>query len=143
MVNANEYGKLIFNKCSSNELVTAYAKIVGTGPFYVNGRLEAATKSVTMAQNTYNNRSVYRQTELTLCSVADSDVGVNIKMGQLTGGFVSDRASATAQAEQYGLSLIALQDGYLLLGSENGLSKVLGAENTVLQAIDVILKKWK
>ena len=86
---------------------------------------------------------MYRQTELTLCSVADSDVGVNIKMGQLTGGFVSDRASAKAQADQYGLSMIALQDGYLLLGSEKGLSKVLGAENTVLQAIDVILKKWK
>jgi len=114
VVNSGEYGAVVFGKCSSDDFIATYAKVIGTGPYAVNERLEDSPGSIELTKNKAFGGSSSAHSDVTVFFVPDEDVGVNLQMDQLQAGIVTDEASAKAQSKRCGCKLYALSDGYLL-----------------------------
>lgn len=137
IVNAAEYGSFVFGKAAFDDLMAIHAKCVGTGALSVNGRLESSKTAIGLEANKFGQKNPYKHKNFTVLKIADGDVGINIKMRQISAGFVLDEDLAKSQAKTYDLHLLQLQNGYLLCNK-----RVNIPDNcTVAKALSLLLQQ--
>lgn len=137
-VRTSNYGGFTYGRCAREDIVAKRAKVMGYGPYQIDQWIESDNKMINLKRNEYYFGGQAGTREISLRSVSDADVGLNMQLGQLTAGFLHDKEEAARQAEQYGYTAIMLKDGALLCQKKAAFAKKLGEEHTIIQAIALV-----
>jgi len=137
-VRSANYGGYTYGNCAEADVVAKYAKVIGTGAWYVNNLIPSDGKIINFKPSEHYRAGNITAKKATLRCVKEEDVGLKIQLGQLTLGFLYDKELAQAQAEKYGLAVFFLQDGAFLCAKDAPYFSAATEEDTILQALVAI-----
>ncbi len=139
MVHSANYGGYSYGKCAATDVEGKYAKVIGSGPWHIERLIANDGKLWNLIPNEYYHGRETDAVDVTLRHVRDTDVGLNMKLGQLTAGFLYDKDEAQRQAQKYGFTAIPLADGALLCCKDADFTDKLSETMTIRQALTAIM----
>ena len=139
MVYTGNYDRYSYGNCASQDITTKYTAVIGPGPYMMNKLLARDNKMVNLVPNERYIGGAPSEKNVTLRHVREQDVGLNMKMGQLSAGFLYDQEEAKRQAAEYGFRAVMLADGAFLCRSDAAFIDSITKDMTITQAITVLL----
>ena len=113
-VRTHNYGEYEYGKCSWNDITYKYVPVVATDVMCIDNNVPLDGKMVNLKYNERYHGTVVKGAKCTVRYVRDEDVALNLRLGQLTYGFMFDKSLAKSEAEKYGFTIVLLADCALL-----------------------------